>query len=423
MLITSGSGQAIDLINQVLLEPGDTVILEEFTYGGYLTKLRRIGVNIVGAPLDEDGIRVDALGQILADLKAKGTTPKYICTVPTIQNPTGSIMPLDRRREFLAVAAEYGVPIFEDECYADLTWGGMDAPPALYSLDPSRVIHIGSFSKTLAPALRLGYVVADWEFMSRMVAIKSAGDSGTGALEQMVVAEYFSKHFQSHVDELSAQLKDKLDTMVEAVEREFGTAVEPWLPKGGIFLWMKLPDQVDVRKLVQPALAAGIAFNPGPEWAVDGEAVEIAAAPVLRADDKGGDPRGRRRLRAGLLRAVRHPRAERQRAARSRLARYDHRIPARAPRRTCPGTHGACHLAFELRNDASRLSPGLRSDQRHERNAMTDRAEAQAQIDAALRRAVEAGEVPGVVAMAATADGPLYEGAFGSRAMSATARR
>ena len=272
VLITSGSGQGIDLINQVLLEPSDTVILEEFTYGGYLTKLRRLGVNIVGAPLDEDGIRIDALGQILADLKRKGTTPKYICTVPTIQNPTGSIMPLERRREFLALAREYGVPIFEDECYADLTWGGMNAPPALYALDPQRVVHIGSFSKTLAPALRLGYVLADWEFMSRMVAIKAAGDSGTGALEQMVVAEYFSKHFQSHVEKLSAQLNEKLDTMVEAVAREFGTAVEPWVPKGGIFLWLKLPDSIDVRKLVQPALKAGIAFNPGPEWAVDGEA-------------------------------------------------------------------------------------------------------------------------------------------------------
>ena len=272
VLITSGSGQAIDLVNQVLLEPGDTVILEEFTYGGYLTKLKRLGVDIVGAPLDEDGIKVDALGRILADLKRKGVTPKYICTVPTIQNPTGSIMPLDRRHQFLAVAREYGVPVFEDECYADLTWGGMNAPPALYSLDPSRVIHIGSFSKTLAPALRLGYVVADWEFMSRMIAIKTATDSGTGALEQMVVAEYFSKHFADHVDELSGVLKDKLDTMVEAVEREFGTAVEPWIPKGGIFLWMKLPDQVDVRKLVQPALKAGVAFNPGPEWAVNGEA-------------------------------------------------------------------------------------------------------------------------------------------------------
>ena len=274
VLITQGSGQAIDLINQVLLEPGDTVILEEFTYGGYLAKLRRLGVDIIGAPLDEDGIRIDALAAILADLKKKGTTPKYICTIPTIQNPTGSIMPLDRRHQLLALAREYGVPIFEDECYADLTWGGMNAPPALYALDPSHVIHIGSFSKTLAPALRLGYVVADWGFMSRMVAIKTQGDSGTGALEQMVVAEYFSKHFQSHVDELSRTLKGKLDTMVEAVEREFGTAVESWVPKGGIFLWLKLPDQVDVRKLVQPALAAGVAFNPGPEWACDGDAAK-----------------------------------------------------------------------------------------------------------------------------------------------------
>jgi 2-aminoadipate transaminase len=171
----------------------------------------------------------------------------------------------------LALARQYGVPIFEDECYADLTWGGMKAPPALYSLDPSQVIHIGSFSKTLSPALRLGYVVCDWDFMSRMIAIKTERFSHTGALEQMVVAEYFSKHFQPHVDKLAGTLKEKLDTMVEALEREFGTSCEPWLPKGGIYLWMKLPDQVDVRKLVQPALKAGIAFNPGPEWAVDGD--------------------------------------------------------------------------------------------------------------------------------------------------------
>src|SRR5580693_2955643 len=188
ILITAGSGQGIDLINAVLLEVGDTVILEEFSYGGAINKLKREGQKIVAAPLDEDGIRIDALGNILKDLKAKGITPKYIYTIPTIQNPTGSIMPLERRRQLLAVARDYGVPISEDECYADLTWGGMDAPPALYALDPSRVIHIGSFSKTLAPALRLGYVLADWEFMSRMVAIKVERDSGTGALEQMVVA-------------------------------------------------------------------------------------------------------------------------------------------------------------------------------------------------------------------------------------------
>jgi 2-aminoadipate transaminase len=274
VLITQGSGQAIDLVNAVLLEPGDTVILEEFTYQGYLNNLRRLGVSMVGAPLDDDGIRIDALADILDGLKRRGTTPKYICTTATIQNPTGSIMPLERRRELLALARQYGVPIFEDECYADLTWGGMKAPPALYALDASQVIHIGSFSKTLSPALRLGYVVCDWDFMSRMIAIKTERFSHTGALEQMVVAEYFSKHFQPHVDKLAGTLKEKLDTIVEALEREFGTSCEPWLPKGGIYLWMKLPDQVDVRKLVQPALKAGIAFNPGPEWAVDGAAAK-----------------------------------------------------------------------------------------------------------------------------------------------------
>ena len=269
VLVTTGSGQGIDLVNQTLLEPGDTVILEEFSYGGAITKLRRLGVDIVGAPLDEDGLRIDALTQILDQLKRRGTVPKYIYTIPTIQNPTGSIMPLERRHALLALARERQVPIFEDECYADLIWGGTTAPPALFALDPQHVVHIGSFSKTLAPALRVGYAVADWQFLGRMVALKAQRDSGTGALDQMIVAEYFAQHFAAHVTELSQTLKGKLDTMVEAVEREFGTAAEPWRPKGGIFLWLKLPDAVDVMKLVKPALDAGIAFNPGPEWSCD----------------------------------------------------------------------------------------------------------------------------------------------------------
>jgi 2-aminoadipate transaminase len=115
--------------------------------------------------------------------------------------------------------------------------------------------------------LRLGYVVAVPEVMSQIVACKREADSGTGALDQMVVAEYFSRSFGEHVDGLTQTLHEKLDTMVEAVEREFGTAVEKmWKPKGGIFLWLKLPDRVDVTKLVGPAAKAGIAFNPGPEW-------------------------------------------------------------------------------------------------------------------------------------------------------------
>ena len=130
-------------------------------------------------------------------------------------------------------------------------------------------MHIGSFSKSLAPALRVGYAVAEWPVLSRMIACKT--DSGTGALDQMIVAEYFSKHFDNHVGALTGVLKEKLDTMVEAVEREFGTVADMWKPKGGIFLWLKLPDAVDVRKLVKPAADAGIHFNPGPEWVCNPE--------------------------------------------------------------------------------------------------------------------------------------------------------
>jgi 2-aminoadipate transaminase len=266
VLITSGSGQAIDLVNGLLLERGDTVILEEFTYGGALTKLKRLGANVIGAPLDDEGLKIDALGRIFEDLGRKGIVPKYVYTIPTVQNPTGSILPRERREALLALTRKHGVPVFEDECYADLTWDGT-GPPSLYAMDPQQVMHIGSFSKTLAPSLRLGYAVAVPEVMSRIVACKREADSGTGALDQMVVAEYFSQNFQEHVGSLTQTLHGKLDTMVEAVEREFGTAVEKmWKPKGGIFLWLKLPDRVDVTKLVAPAAKAGVVFNPGPEW-------------------------------------------------------------------------------------------------------------------------------------------------------------
>ncbi len=274
VLITIGSMQGIDLVNKLLVEPGDTVIVESLSFHGALGKLRKIGATIVGAPIDEHGLRIDALEAILRDLKARGVRPKYIYTIPTIQNPTGSVLPLDRRHALIALAREYGVPIFEDECYADLLWVG-NAPPALYALDPAQVIHIGSFSKSLAPSLRLGFAIAPWHVLGRLVALRS---DGPGGLEQLVVAEYFSVYFDDHVQRLTRGLQAKLDTLTAALEREFGTAVEYQRPDGGIYLWLKLPDSVDVRKLIKPAAEAGVVFNPGPEWAVDPE----AAASSLR---------------------------------------------------------------------------------------------------------------------------------------------
>ncbi len=267
LMIVSGSLQALDLVNHTLLERGDTVIVEQETYQGALTRLSRLGVNAVGIPLDREGMRMDALATALAGLKSRGIRPKYIYTIPTVQNPTGTIMPEARRAELLKLSETFGVPIFEDDCYADLVWDGK-RPPAIHAMSRNGgVIHIGSFSKSIAPALRVGFVVAPWEVMSRMLALKT--DAGSGALEQMVLAEYCKQHFTTHVPELTRALRGKLDTLMEALNEQFGTAAEFEEPKGGIFLWVKLPDNVDTRKLYQAALAEGVSINPGPEWSTN----------------------------------------------------------------------------------------------------------------------------------------------------------
>jgi 2-aminoadipate transaminase len=264
IMIVSGSLQALDLVNQTLLARGDTVIVEQETYQGALNRLTRLGVTAIGIPLDGEGMRMDALASKLAELKAKGVRPKYIYTIPTVQNPTATIMPETRRAELLKLSQEYGVPVFEDDCYADLIWDGK-RPPAVYAMaEKGGVIHIGSFSKSIAPALRVGFIVAPWEMMSRMLALKT--DAGSGALEQMVLSEYCAPHFATHVPKLTRGLRKKLDTLMEALNEQFGTAAEFEDPKGGIFLWVKLPDNVDTLKLYQAALAAGVAINPGPEW-------------------------------------------------------------------------------------------------------------------------------------------------------------
>src|SRR6202020_471475 len=156
-----------------LLARGDTVIIEQETYQGSLNRLTRLGCKTIGSPLDQDGMRMDALAAALADLKGRGITPKYIYTIPTVQNPTGTIMPEARRTELLKLSQQYGVPVFEDDCYADLIWNGQ-RPPAIYAMSENGgVIHIGSFSKSIAPALRVGFIVARWDVMSRMLALKT----------------------------------------------------------------------------------------------------------------------------------------------------------------------------------------------------------------------------------------------------------
>lgn len=267
ILITSGSLQALDLVNGVFLSRGDTVLIEQESYQGSINRLTKLGVNAIGVPLDEGGMRMAALAAALDDLARRGVRAKYIYTIPTVQNPTATVMTEARRAELLALAARHDVPVFEDDCYADLTWTGT-RPPALYAMSRRRdVVHVGTFSKSIAPALRVGYIVAPWELLSRIVPLKT--DAGTGALEQMVLAEYCAVHFDTHVPALAKALRRKAETLMEALAEHFGTAAEFADPAGGIFLWVKLPDVVDTMKLYQAALGSGVAINPGPEWSVN----------------------------------------------------------------------------------------------------------------------------------------------------------
>lgn len=270
VLITSGSGQGIELINEILLEAGDTAIVEAFSFSGALGNLRRRKVNIVGIDVDQDGMRMDQLAQALEDLRSRGVRPKYIYTIPTLQNPTGTVLTMERRLRMLELSEEYGVPIFEDECYADLIFEG-EYENAIRSLDDSnRVLHIGSFSKTLGPGTRLGYVVASWDVMSRLLSRKN--DAGTGVMDQMIVGDYFTHHYEDHILEMRSALQRKCDVLGSALRESFGPSVEFEVPRGGMYLWVKLPDGVDSRDLEGPALREGIAFNPGSDWSADPDA-------------------------------------------------------------------------------------------------------------------------------------------------------
>lgn len=267
IMITSGSTQGILLINDTFLESGDTIITELFSYAGVLRNAERRKVNVIGIPMDEDGMRMDILASTLADLRTKGVKPKYIYTIPTLQNPTGTVMSMERRKEILRLSIEYQVPIFEDECYADLVFEG-EWEHAIRSLDQSNhVLHIGSFSKSLAPGVRLGYVVAPEDVMSQLLPSKI--DVGTNMITAMMVADFLQGHYEEHNSALRAGLRRKRDAVVAALGEHFGPSVDFYQPRGGMFIWVRFPEGVDTNVPLAAAKREGVIYNPGKEWSAD----------------------------------------------------------------------------------------------------------------------------------------------------------
>ena len=267
VLVVSGSLQALDLVNQTFLKKGDTVIIEEENYGGTISRLRRIGVNMIGVPLEKDGMNIKVLEQTLESLKKKKIRPRFIYTIPTIQNPTGTIMSVNKRKALIQLSKKFEIPIFEDDCYADLIFD-KERPPAIKSYDnDGYVIYCGSFSKSIAPALRVGYLTADWSILSRILPYKT--DAGSGSLEQMALAEFCKINFNSHVKILRNELKKKSDSICNALDKYFGSTADYNKPVGGIFVWINLPNNIDTSRLYELALKDGVAINPGNEWSIN----------------------------------------------------------------------------------------------------------------------------------------------------------
>jgi 2-aminoadipate transaminase len=247
VLITSGSQQALDLLGRVFLNPGDRILVERPTYLGALQAWNAYQAEYIGVPMDDEGLRTDYLEEALR------AGPKFIYALPNFQNPTGVTLSLERRRRLVELAAEAGVPIIEDDPYGQLRYEGEHLPPLvvlegqLHSNDDEccysgNVIYLSTFSKTLAPGLRLGWVIAPTEVINRLVQAKQGADLHTSTFIQMVAYEVARGGFlDRHVREIRAVYRARRDAMLAALEEYFPEGARWTHPQGGLFLWATLP--------------------------------------------------------------------------------------------------------------------------------------------------------------------------------------
>lgn len=263
VVITNGAMQGLTLSAQGLARPGDAVALEEFEYGGTIRVFKQFGLELIGVPLDAQGMRMDELAEILARQDKLGRLPAFIYTTASYQNPTGATLPAERRHRLIELARQYGLPIVEDDTYGDISFEPQ-SEQAVYALArPGEVMYIGSFSKILGPGIRLGFFIAPEAIIERLMPWKT--DGGTSALSQMIAAEYFNAHLWPHVEEGRSAVKDKRNVLLDALEGEFGgmDGMHWSQPDGGLFVWIKLPEDVDRARLQELATARHITYATG----------------------------------------------------------------------------------------------------------------------------------------------------------------
>lgn len=259
ILITSGSQQALALACQVLLEPGDAVLVEKPTYNFALELFRALGLKIAGIPLDGHGMQVDLL-----ETHLQQHHPKLIYTIPNFQNPSGACLSGARRRQLLALADRYNVPILEDDFAGDLRYDGR-AQPAIKALDPGgRVLYVGTFSKMLMPGLRVGFLAAEGPVFERLVHSKRVNDLTTSSLVQRALDLYVTVgRYQAHLRRSCRAYRKRRDAMLAAVNQHLPAGVHLDPPQGGLFLWLRLPENLSSLRLLPLALEEGVEFAPG----------------------------------------------------------------------------------------------------------------------------------------------------------------
>lgn len=268
ILITSGSQQALDFIGRLFINRGDYIALESPTYLGALQAWNAYGAQYISVPADENGMIVDELE------KALRIGPKFIYVLPNFQNPSGSTLSLERRKKLLELADKYGVPIIEDDPYGQLRYEG-EHIPSVVSLDSAyrghdggcysgNVIYMSTFSKLLAPGLRLAWVVAPEEVIKRLVMTKQAADLHTASFNQYVAYEVGKGGFlDEHVKVIRATYKERRDVMLEMMEEMFPAEARWTHPLGGMFLWGILPEGTDAAEVLKVAIDRKVAFVPG----------------------------------------------------------------------------------------------------------------------------------------------------------------
>jgi GntR family transcriptional regulator/MocR family aminotransferase len=264
VVITSGSHQALAIACQVLLRPGNAVLVEQPTYDLALELFRELGLKVVGAPVDQDGLRVDLVEPLLQQHH-----PKLIYTIPNFQNPTGACLSGSRRRHLLELSDRYNVPILEDDFAGDLRYDGR-AQPAIKALDRrGQVLYIGTFSKLLMPGLRVGYLVADGPVLARLVAHKRVHDLTTSPLLQRVLDRYVTVgRYQAHLRRTTRRCRSRRDAVIEAARARL-PAIALSVPRGGLFAWLELPPGMIARELLTLAREEGVDFAPGSRFFVE----------------------------------------------------------------------------------------------------------------------------------------------------------